>query len=246
MSPEDHERIEELIAGYALEALSGADAEAAETLLAEHVPGCLTCRRLLDDYRAAAGDLALAADPVDAPETVLPALRRAIEEDRDRGTGRIRRGVPAWVGAVAAVALLTMGGVTAVLTQRISDADEQRAAAENAITLMSDPASRVLPLRGAAAGTDADIAYKPGQSPCFLVVTDIPRPRRNHPYEVWVTVDGVPARLVGTFLHRRSTTILEIPIDLTGYDGIWIVEARENGGGPPADPVMTATVSPSG
>ena len=170
MSPDDHERIEELIAGYALEALSGADAEAAEILLAEHVPGCLTCRRLMEDYRAVAGDLALAVEPADAPETVLPALRRAIEKDRDRGTGRTRRGVPVWIGAAAAVALLTMGGVTAVLTQRISDADQQRAAAENAITLMSDPASLVLPLRGAAAGSDADVAYKPGESTCYLVV----------------------------------------------------------------------------
>ncbi|MEX2457857.1 MAG: anti-sigma factor [Actinomycetota bacterium] len=242
MSPDDHEGIEELIAGYALEALSGADAEAAEALLAEHVPGCLRCRRLMEEYRAVAGDLALAVEPADAPETVLPALRRAIAEDRDRGAGRIRRGVPAWIGAAAAVALLTMGGVTAVLTQRIGDADQQRAAAENAITLMSDPATRVLSLRGAVAGSDADVAYKPGQSPCYLVVKDIPRPRRNHPYEVWVTVDGVPARLVGTFLHRRSTTIVEMPIDLTGYDGIWIVEARENPTGVPADPVMTATV----
>ena len=61
-----------------------------------------------------------------------------------------------------------------------------------------------------------------------------------------MTIDGEPARMVGTFLHRRSTTIVAIPIDLSGYDGIWIVEARENPSGAPREPVMTATVSPAG
>jgi anti-sigma-K factor RskA len=241
MSPDEHEHIEELLAGYVVGALSAGDAGDVETLLAEHVPGCLTCRRLLDELRAAAGDLALAAEPAAAPDTLWPALRRELAADH-RGAAPLRRGVPTWIGAVAGVAVLALAGVTAFLTQRVSDADQQRATAVNAIDLMADPASLVVPLRADSAGSDADLAYKPGESPCYLVVRDIPRPRRNHPYEVWVTIDGRPAKLVGTFLHRRPTTIVEIAIDLSGYDGIWIVEGRGDDDGPPAEPVMTATV----
>ena len=55
---EDHERIEELLAGYALRSLDGPDAEDADRLLADHVPTCLTCRRTIADFREVTGDLA--------------------------------------------------------------------------------------------------------------------------------------------------------------------------------------------
>ena len=46
---EDHEQLEELLAGYALLALSEEDAARADRILTEHVPGCALCRRTLAD-----------------------------------------------------------------------------------------------------------------------------------------------------------------------------------------------------
>jgi hypothetical protein len=70
VSDEDHGRIEELLAGYALRSLEGSDAADADRLLADHVPACAGCRQTLDAFVAIAGDLAL-----DAP--VLPPPRRS-------------------------------------------------------------------------------------------------------------------------------------------------------------------------
>ena len=77
---EDHERIEELLAGYALLSLEGEDAAEADRLLSEHVPGCARCRRTLADFQTLSGDLALAAPPADPPETLLPRIHRAMDE----------------------------------------------------------------------------------------------------------------------------------------------------------------------
>jgi len=41
---EDHERIDELLAGYVLLSLSGEDAAEADRILVDHVPSCATCR----------------------------------------------------------------------------------------------------------------------------------------------------------------------------------------------------------
>ena len=70
----DHDAAEELLAGYVLGALTGADAEAADRLLDEHVPDCITCRGTLDAFRGVTGELGLVADPLTPPEPLLPRI----------------------------------------------------------------------------------------------------------------------------------------------------------------------------
>ncbi|HWC32673.1 MAG TPA: anti-sigma factor, partial [Actinomycetota bacterium] len=57
----DHERVEELLAGYVLGGLDDEDAALASRAVLEHVPECERCRRSLEEYRLVAGDLGLAA-----------------------------------------------------------------------------------------------------------------------------------------------------------------------------------------
>jgi predicted anti-sigma-YlaC factor YlaD len=66
--PQEHGRIEELLAGYVLRSLSGEDAVEADRLLSTHVPTCATCRRLLLDLTETAADLAFAVEPIAPPE----------------------------------------------------------------------------------------------------------------------------------------------------------------------------------
>ena len=68
---DDHEATEELLAGYVLRSLSGADAAEADRLLSEHVPGCTTCRDTLDDLQRLTADLGLAASPIEAAVVFL-------------------------------------------------------------------------------------------------------------------------------------------------------------------------------
>ena len=65
---EDHDRIEELLAGHALGALGDEDLAEAERLLAEHVPTCPTCRAASGSFRETSADLALAAPAAAPPE----------------------------------------------------------------------------------------------------------------------------------------------------------------------------------
>ena len=239
MTP-DHDRIEELLAGYALDALSGEDAAEAEALLTEHVPTCLTCRRLMEEYREVVGDLALAAGPVPAPDLVLASLRRELSETD--GLASRRRGLPSWMGAVAAVALLALGGWTAFLSQRVSDADVSRINAENAIRVMSDPSSRLVSMHEETdTPGEASVAWMPGEETCFVIVDRIPRPSRRHEYQVWFTVNGEPVVHASSFLHKGPQSVIAIGIDVRHYDGVWIVQQREGEDGPPTTPIMTAS-----
>ena len=90
---EDHERIDELLAGYVLLSSLGEDAAEADRILAEHVPSCGRCRATLNELQAVSGDLALAAAPVDPPETLPPRIHRAIDEVPLAGRTP-RRGAP--------------------------------------------------------------------------------------------------------------------------------------------------------
>ena len=90
MAAGDHERIEELLAGYVLQSLSGEDAARADWLLARHVPSCSRCREILVDFQAVTGDLALTAQPLEPPETLLPRLQPS-RLGQPRAPGRSRR-----------------------------------------------------------------------------------------------------------------------------------------------------------
>jgi predicted anti-sigma-YlaC factor YlaD len=105
----EHEQIQEVLAGYVLRSLTGDDAAAADRLLDEHVPGCVDCRRTLDAFDALTGDLALAAEPVDPPELLLARIHR----DMEPGQGGARRFGAGWIAAAAAavVAVVALGGV---------------------------------------------------------------------------------------------------------------------------------------
>src|SRR6266540_2959742 len=85
---EDHDRIQELLAGYVLLSLSGEDAVEADRLLSEHVPSCPLCRDQVAGFQAVAGDLALAVSPVQPPDLLLPRIRRGVDETPIRGRHR--------------------------------------------------------------------------------------------------------------------------------------------------------------
>src|SRR6266540_7150260 len=119
---EDHDRIQELLAGYVLLSLSGEDAVEADRLLSEHVPSCPRCRDQVAGFRALAGDLALAVSPVPPPDLLLPRIRRGVAETP------VRRRNRASVVAVAAgvAAIVGLAGLSVQLGGRVSRTEQQR------------------------------------------------------------------------------------------------------------------------
>jgi anti-sigma factor RsiW len=117
---QEHDRIDELLAGYALRSLTGEDAVEADRLLSQHVPDCERCRETLRALSDTVADLALAAEPITPPETLLPRLHRELEP-----RGR-RPAVGGWAGIAAGAALvLIAGGIAVSMGLRAGDLQSQ-------------------------------------------------------------------------------------------------------------------------
>jgi hypothetical protein len=232
---EDHERIEELLAGYALLSLSGEDASEADRIVTEHVPGCPRCRRSLAEFRALSGDLALAASPAEPPETLLPRIRRAIEDVPLAGR-RPRRGV--FVAAAASVAaLVAMGGLSLVLGGRLSDAETQAGTALEILTLMRSPGAQpvdVTPQGDTPPSSNIVEVSAPDIRRLYLAAEFCPDPASGHGYQLWLGSGGEWSPVGEMFVPDDGVLLLELEVDVSRYDELWITE--EPLGSPPAEP----------
>ena len=222
----EHERIDELLAGYALLSLSGPDAAETDRLLAEHVPTCLRCRQTLDGFQMLAGDLALDADPVTPPELLLPRIQRAIDEVPLAGRSS-RRG--AFVAlAASVVALVAMGGLSFALVGQASQARDQTATALEVLSVMRSPGATpvsVDPQIGTPSGSGFVEVSAPEVRRLYLATDGCPDPAPGYAYQLWLGSAGsfIP---VGTmFRPDGGVVLLELTVvDPERFDEIWITE----------------------
>ena len=233
---EDHERIEELLAGYVLLSLEGEDAAEADRLLSEHVPGCDRCRRTLADLQAVSGDLALATAPADPPETMLPRIHKAMDEVPLQGR-RGRRGALVAVAA-SAVALVAMGGLALVLGNRLSDAQTRAGTALEILSAMQSSGSQpnnVAPMGATPPQSGMVEVSAPEVRTIYVAAKDCPEPAPGHAYQLWLGSDGEWVPVGPMFWPEDGVVLLEVPgVDVSKYDAIWITEEVE--GVPPTEP----------
>jgi Anti-sigma-K factor rskA len=229
--PTDHDAIEELLAGYVLRSLSGADADEADRLLSEHVPACSRCQDTLLSFRDVAGDLALDASPMTPPDVLLPRLHRELDP-------REARRHPFQLFAVAAgvAAIVGLAGLAVSQGMRANDAnaeaDDLRAAAQMALRpdASRDP---VGPVRELSA---------PGVDEFYIMGTDCPPPPEGMVYRVWVVSDGQPIH-VGDFLPVDGEVFVPVPFDPATYDLLISVEAADSEPTTPTDVLWRSTGS---
>ena len=221
---EDHGRIEELLAGYALLALDDADAAEAARLLAEHVPTCLECRRTIAGFHELTGDLALGTPSVPPPDLLLGRIHRAMDEAPVRA--RPRRGVTYLAAAASVVALLAMGGTSLTMAGRLDDAEEKAATALDAVISSADAVPLVS--QGASTGTSSFVELAdPEFRTLFLATRDCPDPRPGTVYQLWLGSDG-DFDPYGQFLpDGHGHVMLRVEVDVTRYDEILITEELE-------------------
>jgi hypothetical protein len=235
---EDHERIEELLAGYALVSLSGEDAEEADRLLAEHVPSCLVCRQTISDLRGLSGDLALAADPVSPPDLVLARIHRGLDESSSARRGR-RGSFVALAASVAA--LVAMGGLSVTMAGRASRAEESTDAAIQLLSVMRSPGAdpvRVDPQGTAPSGSGFLSVSAPDVRRLYLVADVCPTPAPGHAYQLWLGEGGSFTPVGEMFVpNDEGVVLLELTVDVARYDEIWITE--EAVGSEPSTPTTT-------
>lgn len=225
---QDHERIDELLAGYVLLALSGSDAQEADLLLVEHVPTCARCGATLADLQMLSGDLALAATPVSPPETLLPRLYHAIEDVPLSGRTPRRGAFVALAASVAA--LVAMGGLSFVLGNRLSDAETRAGTALEILSVMRSPGVEpvnLTPQGETPASSGLVEVSAPSVRTLYLASEDCPLPAPGNAYQLWLGADGQWFPVGDMFLPVDGVVLLELKdVDTTVYDEIWISEEQ--------------------
>jgi hypothetical protein len=231
---EDHERIDELLAGYVLLSLSGEDAAEADQVLIDHVPSCARCRATLSDLQAVSGDLALAAPPVGPPETLLPRLHRAMDDVPLAGRTR-RRGALIAVAA-SAVALVAMGGLSLVLGSRLSNAETRTGTALEILSAMRGAAPvNVSPQDQTPADSGIVEVSAPDIRTLYLAAQFCPEPAPGHAYQLWLGSNGEWTPVGEMFLPDDGVLLLEVTdVDVSQFDEVWITQ--ESVGSTPTEP----------
>ena len=223
IDPAEHERIDELMAGYALRSLSGEDATEADRLLSEHVPGCARCRETLLGLSDTVADLAFAADPIEPPETLLPRLHRELEPRGERPPlGR-------WAGVAAGVAVvLVAGGLGVSQLLRASDLEDRNALFAQALRYSQRPGADSSQLVGTDASDPAPVSQvaAPDADHFFLVGSDVPPAPAGYTYAIWLS-DGVDTVLAGTFVPGPGVTVVKVPFDRSRFDRVLITLEAE-------------------
>jgi hypothetical protein len=237
VDPAEHDRIDELMAGYALRSLTGEDATEADRLLSEHVPGCARCRETLLALSDTVADLAFAADPIAPPDTLLPRLHRELEPRGERAP------VGRWVGVAAGVAVvLVAGGLAVSQVFRASDLQEQNALFAQALRYSQRPDADSARLVGTDAEDPAPVSEvaAPDSDHFFLVGSDVPQAPAGLAYGIWLS-DGVDAVFAGTFVPGPGMTVVKVPFDRSRFDRVLItLEIEGDVPTEPGDPLWEA------
>lgn len=232
---EDHDRIEELLAGYVLRSLSGEDAIRADRLLTDHVPMCPACRRTLSELQELSGELALAAGTASPPDPLLRRIRRDID-GVPRPDRLPRRGVVlALAASVAALAI--MSGLSVSFGNRASEAEAQRGTALEILSLMRSPGAEPVDLRPQGATPDGTAFVEvsaPEVRRIYLAARNCPDPAPGHAYQLWLGSDGSFVPVGEMFRPVDGVVLLALTVDVSRYDEIWITE--EPVGDPPPRP----------
>lgn len=236
----DHERVEELLAAYALGGLDREEAGLAERALIEHVPGCASCRAALEGFRQVAGELALAAPPASPPDTLRARLRREIVDPTPRRPHR-------WAGVAAVAAgLVLAGGLSGwnlTLAGRLSDAETQQTWIVDAVSTLGHPEAGLVRLRGPLEGR-LNILHIPGERRMYLVASGMRRPDHGV-YRVWLVTDEqiVPA---ASFVPKKGVVMMPVEQTLEEVKQILIThEVSADVPTPAASPVAEATIHSS-
>lgn len=221
---EDHERIEELLAGYVSLGLSGEDAIEADRLLSEHVPSCPRCRDAMAGLQAVAGDLALAVTPARPPDLLLPRIRRGVAETPVRG--RHRASLVAVAAGVAA--LVGLAGLSVQLGDRVSRTEQQRGRLLAAMDALQQPGTSPVSLKsqGETAAGLVEVSG-PGLERMYVIGRDVPMPAQGRVYQLWLGSNGTFVRVEGgEFVPDDGLVLLELTVDAGRFDEILVTEER--------------------
>jgi hypothetical protein len=253
--PDDHVRFEELAVGHALSALEPED----DQVFVQHLTSCTACQRDVREHQEALAVLALSAEPVEPPPSVLEGIRAGMAAEghslpseppaprphevsslaaaRERRAGRTTRALQ-WVGAAAAAALVLSLGAWNLALRSDRDASEQygdRLAA--AVRDLAQPDSTSVPLESVADGGVVAVAVVQ-DSEVSLVVDGLQPNSSGTSYVLWAQDASGGVRPVGAFDVEQSQVdvVQDLPVE-GGVDTVTkYLVSQEQGDEAPATP----------
>jgi Anti-sigma-K factor rskA len=222
-----HERVEELLAAEALDALDRDDADALSRLLAEHGPDCAECARLRRAYGDVAGRLAFALDPVPVRGSIADDILRLGREVPRRRPGGLR----AALMAAAAAVLVAVGAVGGYLA-----APRQSAEVTELARFLARPDVRVVRFEGPSGNLGAAVA--PGAG--FLFGSDLPSLPEGSVYELWMIRGQTPVKGL-CLAPQEDVVVARFDGNLSGSDALAVtVESDSCPSRPTTEPLYQA------
>lgn len=235
-----HESIQELLAGYALEALSGDEAREVE----RHLPTCAECRRTLADYRHVTQELGHLVPPRVAPSHLEADLRARLAAARvSTRPARLTR-LPGWQPlALAAAFVMVLGlGLWVALSGTLSQRTSDRLAES---ILSSEDAVRVAMVPDDIAPEATGNVVLGEENRAFVVlVTDLPPLPAEQVYQLWL-IEGDRRDDGGTYQPDEEVWLVRTPQDLDTYDAIGVTIEPLGGSPGPTGPRVLSTDLPA-
>jgi Anti-sigma-K factor rskA len=236
---DEHELVEELLAGHALAAQSDQERHATERALSDHVPGCLGCRQTLAELEYLTGELALAVSPVEPPELLKRRLLTEIGPDPVAERSKRRwphpRSIGSWIAAAAAIAVVGLVTWNTVLNQRLGHIQHQQQDVTRATAFITQPDTQTYGLTGQSGDAHVVMGVRPQETSVVLFGSDVAPPAPGKVYRLWLGTGGA-FRFVREFVPDAGIVALFLRFDSRLYDEILITE----------EPVNTQPTTPHG
>lgn len=229
---EIHDRIESLIAAYAM----GAIPEDEVPAIRAHILSCEICFAEAESYTEALGALATSVEPVPLPkgfaERVLKEARGESPAPAAKEAARGRTWRRFLVPGLAVLAVISLVATSLALIGSLERQDEyERVVA----SLVRDP--NALELRGPGGAEGVLASTEEGS---VLVTVDLGEAPRGRDYQLWLIEDGVPTPSE-TFDVTGSVVVIETKLDAGSFEGAAITVEPEGGSEQPTtDPVLSS------
>lgn len=218
----NHDEVKELLPGYVLGALDGADRKKVD----RHLRFCLKCRTTARGDRAVAEQLAFAVRLQRPPASVKALLmQRVAAEPMAAHKPRAGwRGAPRWMLAVAVVPWIAVVGLSTALAMLLQPAPA--------------PAMKVMKVHGAH-GLVGRLTMIPGQPTAFLMLTHMPTLHHGESFACWLERNGAMERVYNFGLWPRSDDTAVVFRAQHPLDSYTLLAVTMEAGAHPAHPTGT-------
>lgn len=237
----EHERVRDLAAEYALGVLEPAD----RPFVTAHIAGCADCRRYLQEWQAAGGTLGRSLSPLEAPPELRARILAAANGRPEMAVSR--RQWAGWALGAAAAAAAVAIGIDDTRQRRERSAQladltavEQQLALQQAIAqpvLDGQRVVRLAPVSGN--GPSAIWVSAAGKAP-YLAAPQLPPLQPDRTYELWF-LQGDKPLAAGTFLSGAVLNLPPLPPGTTAM----AVTVEPHGGSlaPTSSPILVGTLA---